>query len=111
MAMRGHSYQIMVIPMAAATGDSWRAPEPLTFTHTNHDDIIAVVERVRETSGLDPDAAASTAIGLKLLSEIMLQEKGNPLFDPLRGATREFIRNLKTLAMSSNQAKVRNGMR
>jgi hypothetical protein len=80
-----------------AAGDSWRAPEPLTFTHTNHDDIIVVVERVRKTSGLDPDAAASTAVGLKFLSEIMLKEKRNPLFDPLRRGMREFIQNLKLL--------------
>ncbi len=30
------------------------------------------------------DAAASVAVGLKLLSEVVLREKHNPLFDPLR---------------------------
>jgi hypothetical protein len=28
------------------------------------------------------------AVGLKLLGEVMLREKDNPLFDPLRGAIR-----------------------
>ena len=67
---------------------------------TNHDDIIGIVERARASTGLEPDAAASMAVGLKLLSEVMLQEKNNPLFDPLRSGMREFIGNLKALSRS-----------
>ena len=36
-------------------------------------------------------------VGLKLLGEVMLREKGNPLFDPLRGGMRDFIGKLKAL--------------
>jgi hypothetical protein len=51
---------------------------------------------------LTPDDAASMVVGLKLLGEVMLWEKGNPLFDPLRGGMRDFIGKLK--AQSQNQS-------
>jgi hypothetical protein len=38
------------------------------------------------------------AVGLKLLGEVVLREKDNPLFDPIRGAIRDFIGNLKALS-------------
>jgi len=67
----------------------------LSFDHVNHDDIIAIAERVRATSRLDPDIAAATAIGLKLLGESMLRSKRDPLFDPLREPLRDVILALK----------------
>ena len=70
---------------------------PFSFEATNHDDILALVERARASSGLTPDDAASMLVGLKLLGEVMLREKGNPLFDPLRGGMRDFIGKLKAL--------------
>ena len=107
MPTRGYSYQITVAPLADADGDNPHAPGLLTFSHTNHDDIILVVERVRASSGLDSDAAAATAIGLKLLSEVMLKEKHSSLFDPLRSGMRAFIQNLKSRAADGDQAKVK----
>lgn len=103
MATRGYSYQITVTPLTDMARGEPNVIEPLTFTHTNHDDLIVVVGRVRKSSGLDSDAAAATAVGLKLLSEVMLKHKGNSLFDPLRSGVREFIQNLKALATSGNQ--------
>ena len=35
------------------------------------------------------------AVGLKLLSQTMLEQKTNPLFDGLRAPMREFIMTLK----------------
>jgi len=107
MATRGYSYQITVVPLADVAGDPAHAPGPLTFTHTNHDDLFLVVERVRASSGLDPEAATATAIGLKLLSEVMLKEKHSSLFDPMRSGMRAFIQNLKARAANGDQANVK----
>ena len=101
MASRGHSFQITVAPLIGKSGEHPGSTTPLTFMHTNHDDIIALVEKVRKSTGLDPDAGAATAVGLKLLSEIMLREKDNALFDPLRSGVREFIQGLKSLAKNN----------
>lgn len=88
---RGHKYRITVMPLAEGSTD------PLVFMHENHDDLISIVERCRKSSGLDADSAAATAIGIKLLTEVMLQQRGNPLFEPLRSPVGEFIRQLKAL--------------
>lgn len=96
MSSRHYSYHITVTPTGTPSESEALRP-PFTFEATNHDDIIAIVERARANTGLAPDAAASVAVGLKLLSEVVLREKNNPLFDPLRGGIREFIGNLKAL--------------
>lgn len=98
MASRGHAFRITVALVTDDAGEHPGSTAPLTFTHTSHDDIIAVAETVRKSTGLEPDAAAATAVGLKLLGEIMLREKDNTLFDPLRSGIREFIQDLKALA-------------
>lgn len=94
MSKRHYSYSITVTQTGAPSeGETIRSP--LTFEATNHDDILAIVERMRAATDLPPDSAASVAVGLKLLGEVVLREKNNPLFDPLRGGIRDFIGNLK----------------
>jgi hypothetical protein len=80
-------------PGGSAAGDAG-----LTFEHGNHDDILAIVDRVQHVSGWDRDSAASVAVGLKLLSEVMLQRREDPLFAPLRDPMRAFIGRLKGLS-------------
>jgi hypothetical protein len=92
----GYQYRIEVRPVPVQDGAQSEAP--LVFRHANHDDLMMIVERIRQSTGLDPDSAASMAIGLKLLGSVMLSEKNNPLFDCLRLPMREFIGNLKALA-------------
>ncbi|PTQ07432.1 hypothetical protein CLG96_17995 [Sphingomonas oleivorans] len=94
MPKGGHSFLITVTPL----GDERPA---FSFSHVNHDDIIAIAGRVQAGSGLAPDIAAATAIGLKLLSEAMLRERQDPLFDPLRAPIREFTGALKARISAS----------
>jgi hypothetical protein len=101
MTKRHYSYRITVTPTGAPDEGASLRP-PFSFDATNHDDIIAIVERARANTGLGPDDAASVAVGLKLLGEVMLREKENPLFDPLRGGIRDFIGNLKALSRNKS---------
>ncbi len=101
MTNRHYSYRITVTP-TGTPGENASLRPALFFDATNHDDILALVERARGSTGLAPDAAASMAVGLKLLGEVMLHEKDNPLFDPLRGGMREFIGNLKALGRNKS---------
>lgn len=97
---RSHKYRITVTALVDEVPVA-KAPAPLVFTHENHDDLAVIVDRVRRSSGLDADTAAATAIGLKLLGEIVLKHRDNVLFDPLRTPLREFIRSLKSMAPQS----------
>ncbi len=94
---RSHRYQITVMPLAEEATNSAVAQAPVVFMHENHDELSSIVERCRKTTGLDADAAAAVAIGIKLLSEVMLKQRDNPLFDPLRMPAREFVGKLKSL--------------
>ena len=69
--------------------------EALVFAARNHDDLFAIVERARAKTGLSADDAAALIIGLKLLSEIALENRGHPLFSDLREPLHEFVVKLK----------------
>lgn len=96
MSIGGHQYRITLEPVGSDPSAVPKAGDPLVFMHKNHDDLKLIVERARQTSGLDADAAAAMAVGLKLLAEVMLKQRGNPLFDVLRDPIREFIQSLKS---------------
>ncbi|APO72136.1 hypothetical protein IE4872_PD01615 (plasmid) [Rhizobium gallicum] len=98
MASSSYTYEVSLRLVRGRDDSAPVEPSSLVFEHVNHDDIIDIVERMRRTTGLDPNAAAAAAIGLKLLGEVMLREKGNELFDPLRTGFREFITSLKSRA-------------
>jgi hypothetical protein len=92
---KGHSYRVRLTPLNDL-GETLEDASPVEFVHRNHDDLARIVQRVRASAGLDTDSAASLAVGLKLLSETVLQHRANPLFDGLRAPLRDFILALKS---------------
>jgi|GEM_PF-407899 len=94
MAKRGHTYRITVEPIAHPRGEELRPP--FVFEATNHDDIIGIAQRVQAKGYLEPEDAAAVIIGMKLLSEVMIMRKNDPLFEPLKsGAMSAFVANIK----------------
>jgi hypothetical protein len=93
--MKGHAYRVSLTPLNEQ-GQPLDGSSAVEFSHRNHDDLTRIVQLVQASSGLDADSAASLAVGLKLLSETVLQNKGNPMFDVLRVPLREFIQALKS---------------
>ena len=91
---REHRYRITVEHLQATQPD---APlhEPLSFEATNHDDVLGIVDRLRERALFDAETTASLAVGLKLFGEVALKHRDHPLFAPLMGPLREFIGSLK----------------
>lgn len=98
MAPSGYTYEVSLRLVRGRDGRAPGKPASVTFEHINHDDIIAIVERMRSNSGLAPEAAAAVAVGTKLLGEVMIKEKTNPLFNPLRAGFHGFIAALKNTA-------------
>ena len=95
MGARQNSYLVSLAPLDTGSGASNGAVE---FVHHNHDDIARIVAVAQASSGLSADSAAAMAVGLKLLSQTVLEHKDNPLFDGMRQPLREFIRMLKASA-------------
>ncbi len=93
--MKQHRYRVTLEHLADAHG----APsphQPLQFETGNHDDIIAIVERLRTRGDFTDESAAAFGLGLKLFGEVMLTDKNNPLFTEFRPHFAQFMKTLKT---------------
>ena len=100
---RSNKYQITVMPLGGDAPGTTESTASLVFMHQNHDDLLLIVERMRKSTGLDSESAAATAIGLKLLAEVMLQQRNNPLFDVMRTPMRQFIHTLKSVGEGTDR--------
>jgi hypothetical protein len=89
-AVKGHRFRIKM----ERIGDETAAP--LTFEVSNHDDIFAIVERVRMGTAFEDNDAVALAVGLKLFTGVMLMSRHDPLFADIQPAMRAFIGNLKS---------------
>jgi hypothetical protein len=92
--MKGHRYRITVEHLATNKGEPVDKP-PLVFETTNHDDLLAIVERMRTRTDMPTEDTAPLAIGLKLFSEIALKHRKNPLFADVMETLGAFIGRLK----------------
>jgi Domain of Unknown Function with PDB structure (DUF3861) len=87
-------YQITVQPLAEQLDDA--VPTALTFRVVNHDDLLKIVERVQALGVLPPGEVAEFSIGLKLLTEVSLRHRRDPLFADLWPQMSEFMKKLKS---------------
>lgn len=92
--MKGHRYRITVEHLATPNGALVDTP-PLVFETTNHDDLFAIVEKIRARVDIRRPDVEPLAIGLKLLSEVALQHRKTPLFAQLQESLGAFIGKLK----------------
>jgi len=59
------------------------------------DDMFAIVDKMKQSSGLEANTAARFAVGLKLLGPVMMEQRKNPLFAELMPHFGRFMGNLK----------------
>lgn len=94
--MPGHRFRITVEALNDRKGEPVDKA-PLSFEVENHDDILGIVERIkaREDLNFGDNNSAAFAVGLKLFSEVMIENHKHPVFAPLREAFKEFMMGLK----------------
>jgi hypothetical protein len=88
--MSAHQYRITLEYL----GGRHAGPElhaPLRFEVGNHDDLFAIIDKVRHADMLDAETSAALALGMKLFSEVMLQHKQDPMFAPMLAAYLDYI--------------------
>nr|WP_063909745.1 DUF3861 domain-containing protein [Rhizobium leguminosarum]KZB01842.1 hypothetical protein A4A59_12465 [Rhizobium leguminosarum] len=71
--------------------------EPLTFEAENHDDIMQILERSRALEPVPPGETSEFVVRLKLLTEVALRPRDEPLFEELFPALKAFMKKLKAL--------------
>jgi hypothetical protein len=83
--------------------------QSLSFYAANHDDVLAIVERLQAKLPFESGTVAALGVGLKLFSEVALMYRNQPLFAQIRPALSEFIGQLKqqpqTTAANSSSAR------
>jgi hypothetical protein len=102
--MNAFRYRITVEALTDARGVPVEG-RTLTFEAINHDDILEIVKRLRARLPFDGVTVASLGVGLKLLSEVTLTHRADPLFAKIRAALGEFIGELKQVQPALPQAE------
>lgn len=97
--MNAHRYRFRV--EALACDEATDSENALSFEVASHDDLFAIVGRVRTANAFERNEAIALAVGLKLFTGVMLRHRHDPLFAGLQPAMRVFIGNLKARIASS----------
>ena len=92
--MKNNRYEITVRKLENAD-DVLRLPNPLVFEVSNHDEILGVVERLKQRGDFSEEQATALGVGLKLFGEVMLENRQHPLFKEIFPAFGEFMKSLK----------------
>ena len=102
--MNSYCYRVTVEKLSDAKGDPLHG-ESLSFYAANHDDILAIVEKLQTKFPLlNAGSVASLGVGLKLFSEVALVQRNYPIFANIRPALSEFIQQLKQDSAAINYA-------
>ena len=92
--MKQHQFRLTLEHLADQDGQPV-ADEPLVFQAPNHDNIFDIVKLTEQREGFTPEMAQRFAVGLKLMGEVMLENKDNPLFAELKPHFMEMMKVIK----------------
>jgi len=93
--MKQHKYRITVEHLADLDGNPPASSTPLVFEVGNHDDINDIVRRVQARRDFDDTTSTAFAVGLKLFSEVMVENRQHALFTELFPHFAAFMKKLK----------------
>lgn len=97
MEKKTNKYHLELRLNQYANGETLPAKE-LEFDFDNHDEIFAIIERLKEKDPFnDPSQAVQFALGLKLFGEVKLKNRNHPLFEELNTVFGAFMKKLKSL--------------
>lgn len=91
---KSNRYQLTLKELELKDGSV--ADKSIVFEFQNHDNILNLIEKVQQR-GLfeDEDKNIQFLLGLKLFSEVVIEQRDNPLFEDFAPAFREFMKKLK----------------
>ncbi|AZR59003.1 DUF3861 domain-containing protein [Eikenella corrodens] len=92
--MKQHQFRLTLEHLADKDGNPVAA-EPLVFLAPNHDNIFDIVKLMEQREGFTPEMAQRFAVGLKLMGEVMMENKEHPLFVELKPHFTEMMKVIK----------------
>lgn len=94
MKKRNNKYKIHLQEIELKDGT--QSGEFIEFEFENHDNILEIIKKIQAKNILeDKNKEIEFAVGLKLFSEVLLQNRKNPLFEDINIAFRDFMKKIK----------------
>ncbi len=93
--MKKNVYSIDIAPLRNKEGNDISGDAHIVFDFACHDDVKQIIDRVGVIEGLDQQQTQSFVIGLKMLGEVMLENRKHPLFAEFSGHFGHFMKKLK----------------
>ena len=94
--MNSYRYRVTVEQIADGKGQPVEDERSLVFEAACHDELLGIVDRVREKRIVaNANAAAAMVVGLKLFGEVVIAERKEPMFAEVHAALGTFIKGLK----------------
>ena len=93
--MKQHQYRVTLEYVADADNNPVNVA-PLQFDAPNHDEILALIAKMSARSDLSQVDVTRFVVGLKLMSEVMLENKDDPLFYALKPHFTALMKELKS---------------
>ncbi|MFS1860070.1 DUF3861 domain-containing protein [Vibrio lentus] len=73
-----------------------RELQTMQFEIEDRENMFAIVEKIKQDSGLDEQSAARLGVSIRLLGPMMMQDRKHPLFVDFMPHFRNFMQNLKS---------------
>jgi Domain of Unknown Function with PDB structure (DUF3861) len=97
MAKRSHQYKLVLEYLKDNDGKDMQH-DPISINFENHDDIFNIIELVKAKKLFaDESQVTEFVIGLRLFTEILLQNSSHQLFTDLKPAIVAFMGKLKSV--------------
>lgn len=69
--------------------------QTMEFHIGDREDMFAIVEKMKQSSGLEEQAATRLGVSIRLLGPLMMQDRKHPLFVDFMPHFKNFMQNLK----------------
>ena len=69
----------------------------LQFEFENHDDILSILDKIKQKNIFDENTNKEFAVGLKLFSEVLLKNRKHELFEDFFPHFSDFMKKLKAM--------------
>ncbi len=96
--MKKNLYRVSIDQLQDKDEQATQDEEPICFNFESHDDLKQIIARANKIEGLSEQETQSLAIGIKMLGELMLENRKHPLFEDF---SRHFGHFMKTLKKST----------
>ncbi|WP_211829387.1 DUF3861 domain-containing protein [Kistimonas asteriae] len=91
---KGHHYKISIDHVMNPDG-STPEDQKVEFEFSSHDEILSIIEKLKNRSDIEPETAAPLGLGIKLFGGILLQNRTSTLFSELLPHFSAFMKQFK----------------